>query len=256
VTIVQPRAEPDITYSVITACWNAARTISRCIGSVLGQAVLPKEYFFVDGGSTDNTREIIRQSFADHSGVRSSVPWKMLEQGNVRGISAAWNVALKECTGDVVFILNSDDWYESNCAERILSVMGDHPEAGIVHADARKYKRGESTPWGIWRNRPGWLLPVLMPHVHPACFVRRTVYEHIGGFDPAYAIAMDYDFLWRCKVNGVKSVRLPKLLANFELGGTADSRRSEARIELYRIARQHHRVLPAVALVARYLTGR
>jgi glycosyltransferase involved in cell wall biosynthesis len=256
VTIVQPRIEPDITYSIITACWNSARTISRCIGSVLGQGIPPKEYLFVDGGSTDNTREIIRQSFADHPSRRSSVPWKILEQGIVRGISAAWNVALKECTGDVVFILNSDDWYEADCAERILNAMRDNPEAGIAHANARKYKRGESTPCGIWRNRPECLLPLLMPYVHPACFVRRTVYAHIGGFDPAYAIAMDYDFLLRCKVNGVKSVKLPQLLTNFELGGTADSRRREARIELYRIARQYHRVLPAVALMARYLTGR
>jgi glycosyltransferase involved in cell wall biosynthesis len=255
-TTAYPRTEPDITYSVITACWNSARTISRCIGSVLGQAILPKEYLFVDGGSTDNTREIVRQSFTDHSGGCSSVPWKILEQGNVRGISAAWNVALKECTGDVVFILNSDDWYESNCAEHILSAMRDNPEAGIVHADARKYKRGETTSCGVWRNRPEWLLPVLMPHVHPACFVRGTVYQRIGGFNPAYAIAMDYDFLWRCKVDGIRSVRLSLILTNFELGGTADSRRREARIELYKIAKQYHRALPAFAFAARYLTGR
>lgn len=255
-TAVHPQVGPDVTCSVITACWNSARTISRCISSVIGQAILPREYLFVDGGSTDNTREIIRQSFADHSGRCSSVPWKILEQGNVRGISAAWNVALKECTSDVVFILNSDDWYESDCAERILRAMRDNPEAGIVHADARMYKRGENRPCAIWRNRPEWLLPVLMPYVHPACFVRRTVYERIGGFDPAYAIAMDYDFLWRCKVNGVKSVKLPQLLTNFELGGTADSRRREARIELYKIARQYHRALPVFAFVARCLTGR
>jgi glycosyltransferase involved in cell wall biosynthesis len=253
---MRPRTEPDITYSVITACWNSARTITRCVDSVLGQTVPPGEYFFVDGGSTDNTRELIRQSFADRSGLRSAVAWKILEQGNVRGISAAWNVALKECTGDVVFILNSDDWYETDCAERVLAVLRGHPDAGIVHADARMYRRGESTPCAVWRNRPEWLLPILMPYVHPACFVRRTVYEQIGGFDPACAIAMDYDFLWRCKVNGVKSVKLPQLLANFELGGTADSRRREARIELYRIARRHQRALPAFALVARALTGR
>jgi glycosyltransferase involved in cell wall biosynthesis len=248
--------KPDITYSVITACWNSARTISRCIGSVLGQAILPREYLFVDGGSTDNTLEIIRESFADHSGLRSSVAWKMLEQGDVRGISAAWNVALKECTGDVVFILNSDDWYETNCAEHVLAAMRDHPDAGIAHANARVYRRGETSSCAIWRNRPEWLLPILMPYVHPACFVRRTVYEQIGGFDPACAIAMDYDFLWRCKVNRVKSIKLPQLLTNFELGGTADSRRHEARIELYRIARRHHRALPAFALLARCLTGR
>lgn len=246
----------DLTYSVITACWNSARTIERCVDSVLGQTVLPKEYLFVDGGSTDDTRELIRQSLADHSGPPGAMAWKMLEQGDVRGISAAWNVALKECSGDVVFILNSDDWYETHCAERVLSAMRNHPDAGIVHADARMYKRGGSTPCALWRNRPEWLLPVLMPYVHPACFVRRTVYQQIGGFDPACAIAMDYDFLWRCKESGVQSVKLPRLLTNFELGGTADSRRREARIEVLRIARRYHRALPVFAFVARCLTGR
>ena len=92
-TIGHAPMRPDITYSVITACWNSARTITRCIDSVLRQTVLPKEYFFVDGGSSDNTRELIRQSFVDSSDSHSSVAWKMLEQGDVRGISAAWNVA-------------------------------------------------------------------------------------------------------------------------------------------------------------------
>jgi GT2 family glycosyltransferase len=246
----------DLTYSVITACWNSARTLKRCIASVLAQTVPPREHIFVDGGSTDATRALIEQSYAGGFDPSGTIACKLLEQGSVRGISAAWNVAIEQSTGDAVFILNSDDWYETDCAERVLAAMRGHPEAGIVHADARMYRRGESTPCAIWRNRPEWLLPILMPYVHPACFVRRSVYREIGGFDPACAIAMDYDFLWRCKVNGVKSVKLPQLLTNFELGGTADSRRREARIEVYRIARRYHRAFPAFAFVARCLTGR
>jgi len=247
---------PDITYSVITACWNSARTITRCIDSVLSQTVLPQEYLFVDGGSSDNTRELIRQSFVDSSDSHSSVAWKMLEQGDVRGISAAWNVALRECTGDVVFILNSDDWYQPDCAERVLSALRNNPDADVVLANARTYRRGESSPCAIWRNRPDWLLPVLMPYVHTGCFVRRKVYERLGGFDPALALAMDYDFLWRCRVSGMKFVRLPDVVSNFELGGVANSHRKEARIETYRVASKYCYVLPIAALVGRYLTGR
>jgi glycosyltransferase involved in cell wall biosynthesis len=246
----------DLTYSVITACWNSARTITRCIDSVLGQTVPPKEHIFVDGGSTDNTRALISQSYPGNSSPDGAIRCKLLEQGSPRGISSAWNLALKECTGDVLFLLNSDDWYETHCGDRILAAMRDNPDTGIAHADARRYRRGESTPCAIWRNRPEWLLPILMPHVHPACFVRRTVYQQIGGFDPSYTVAMDYDFLWRCKVSGVKSVKLPDLLANFELGGLANSHRKQARLEMYRIARRYRRALPALALVARCLTNR
>lgn len=254
--LLLPRMKPDIAYSVITACWNSARTITRCVGSVLGQTIPPKEYFFVDGGSTDNTRELIRQSFGDHSGPSGAVAWKLLEQGDVRGISAAWNVALKECSGDVVFILNSDDWYEINCAERVLSAMRDNPDAGIVLANARTYRRGDGRPCSVWRNRPDWLLPILMPYVHTGCFVRRAVYEQLGGFDPALALAMDYDFLWRCRVSGIKFVRLPDVVSNFELGGLANSHRKEARLETYKVASKYCHVLPRVALVGRYVTGR
>jgi GT2 family glycosyltransferase/peptidoglycan/LPS O-acetylase OafA/YrhL len=256
VTIFDPRMKPDITYSVITACWNSARTIARCVGSVLGQTVQPREYLFVDGGSTDNTRELIRQSFADHSGPPGAFAWKLLEQGDVRGISAAWNVAIKECTSDIVFILNSDDWYEPDCAERVLCALRDNPDADVVLANARTYRRGESVPCSVWRNRPDWLLPVLMPYVHTGCFVRRSVYERLGGFDPALALAMDYDFLWRCRVSGMKFVRLPDVVSNFELGGVANSHRKEARLETYRIASRYCRVLPVAALACRYLAGR
>jgi glycosyltransferase involved in cell wall biosynthesis len=246
----------DLSYSVITACWNSARTLKRCIDSVLNQTTPPKEHIFVDGGSTDNTRALIERSYPGNFDPSNTIACKLLEQGSVRGISAAWNVALEKCTGDVVFLLNSDDWYEIDCGERVLTAMRANPDAGIVHADARMYRRGERTPCADWRNRPEWLLPVLMPYVHPACFVRKTVYEHIGGFNPNYAIAMDYDFLWRCKLDGVKSVRLRHQLTNFELGGTADSRRREARIELYRIARRYHRALPVLAFMARCLANR
>jgi hypothetical protein len=157
----------------------------------------------------------------------------------------------------MVFILNSDDWYERNCAERVLDAVRNQPDADIVLANTHAYRRGESVPCDVWRNRPEWLLPVLMPYVHPACFVRRTVYERLGGFDQDYPIALDYEFLWRCKVGGMKFVKLPDILTNFELGGNANSHRKEARLEVYRIARRYGcRVLPLAALAARYLTGR
>lgn len=249
---------PDTTYSIITACWNSARTIRRCVDSVLGQTILPKQYLFVDGGSTDNTRGLIAQSFAQNAGSTSAIDWKLLEQGEVRGISAAWNVALKQCTGDLVFVLNSDDWYEPTCAETVLRTARANPEADIVLANAHLYQRNESAPCAVWRNRSDWLLPVLMPYVHISCFVRRSVYQRLGGFDTSLAFAMDYDFLWRCKAGGMNFVRLPDVLSNFELGGAADSHRRESRLETYRTAIRHgrSRLLPLAALAARSLTGR
>jgi GT2 family glycosyltransferase len=180
----------------------------------------------------------------------------MLDQGGAGGISAAWNMALEWCTSDVVFILNSDDWYERDCAETVLAAMNADKQVDIVVANARNYKRGEKVPCGVWRNRPAWLLPILMPYVHPACFVRKCVYDRVGGFDPEYLTAMDYDFLWRCRAGGMRFSILPDIVTNFELGGTANSCRKEARAEVYRIGRRYCRLLPMAALAARFLTGR
>jgi GT2 family glycosyltransferase len=165
--------------------------------------VLPREYLIVDGASVDGTMDIIRETFVARGEASRTIDVKFLQQGGSRGISAAWNMALPHCSSDVVFILNSDDWYERECAATALGAFGNNPRADIVVASARTYKRGATVPYRILRNRPEYLLPVLMPFVYVSCFVRRTVYARVGGFDPKLAFAMDYDFLWRCKKAGM-----------------------------------------------------
>jgi glycosyltransferase involved in cell wall biosynthesis len=248
---------PDLTYSVITACLNSARTVRRCIDSVLCQTVLPREYLIVDGASVDGTMDIVRETFAARGEASGTIDVKFLGQGAPRGISAAWNMALAHCSSDVVFILNSDDWYEGECAATALGAFRNNPQADIILASARTYKRGATVPCGILRNRPEYLLPALMPFVHVSCFVRRTVYARVGGFDPTLAFAMDYDFLWRCKKAGMNFAIVPDVVTNFEEGGAANSHRRQARIEVYRIALRHgrSRLIPFFALAGRFISG-
>lgn len=246
------------SYGVITACRNSARTIGRTVDSVLRQGVLPSQYVFVDGGSTDGTLEIIREMQTRHTQQGGAVRFSLLHQGNTPGIAGAWNIGLEHTSSDIVFILNSDDWYEENCAETVLNVMADNADVGMVVANEWVYKRGESTPCGQHRNRPAWLMPVAMSFVHPACFVRRSVYKQHGFFDVSLEVVLDYEFLYRCLRGGVKFRVLDETLVNFELGGTANTRRAEARLEMYRSARRYcpFPILPFGALLLRYLTGR
>jgi len=248
----------NTSYSVVTACKNSNRTIVRTIESVLRQTVLPREYFFVDGGSTDGTLETIQDCITAAKTAGVTTVFQVLGQGAETGITSAWNLGLKECSSELVFILNSDDWYEPDCATSVIAAMDANPQVEIVFANARTFTRGAKQPTGLLRNRPLWLLPVLMPFVHPACFVRLSLYKRIGLYSCDYAYAADYDFLYRCHTARVGMKFLDQALVNFELGGAANSHRADARLELFRISRQQGKswVLPLLALWARRLLGR
>ncbi|HCE45309.1 MAG TPA: hypothetical protein DET40_17350 [Lentisphaeria bacterium] len=244
-----------MTYSIITACLNSSRTIQRSIDSVLEQKGKPEEYIFVDGGSTDDTLKIIseKEIFSENNNFKTS--FKIIEQKEKSGITGAWNLALREIDSDLVFILNSDDWYEPDTISTILSAFEADPDAGIVYGSIY-FHRGEDK---YLRNcRPLWMFPAMMPIAHPSCFVRKSVYDKAGLFDGKYRISADYEFLYRCYNKGIKFCEIRKPLVNMELGGTANSNRAAARTETREIAKKYCPVplLPDVAYLARLVAGR
>ncbi len=237
-----------MNYSVLTACLNSERTIRRSIDSVLSQRLLPSEYIFVDGGSADRTMQIIREN-------NSKTSFKIINQTEKTGITGAWNMALREVTSDLVFILNSDDWYESGAVADVLDAFKENPEAEIVYGPALFHRGSEQ----FVRNcRPLWMFPVMMPIAHPSCFVRKSVYDKVGLFDEKYKISADYEFLYRCRSKGLKFCEIRKALVNMELGGYANSNRGVARRETLQIAKRYSSIpiLPELAYFARVITCR
>lgn len=246
---------PDIikmNYSVITACLNSSETIGKAIKSVLSQDPLPLEYYFVDGASQDGTVGVIESLLEGNP----TFSYKIIHQTEKTGITGAWNLALSKVKGDVVFILNSDDWYEADAAKSVLDCFCAYPEAGVVLGDACFHEvSGEKHVRG---NRNFKFFPLLMPVIHPACFVKREVYEKQGCFDQRYRISADYEFTYRCFRNGVKFHEIRKPIVNMLLGGAANRNRRTARIETYQIAKKYSTIpiLPEIAYLARYLSGR
>jgi glycosyltransferase involved in cell wall biosynthesis len=242
-------------YSVITACLNSERTIGRSIESVLSQEASPSEYFFVDGGSVDKTLQIIwgNELFARKNNFKTS--FEIINQKEKTGITGAWNMALRKVSSELVFILNSDDWYEPGAITEVLDFFKGNPAAEIVYGPALFHRGREQ----FVRNcRPLWLFPAMMPIAHPACFVRRSVYGEVGLFDEKYKISADYEFLYRCRSKGVKFCEIRKVLVNMELGGTANRNRATARRETCEIAKKYCPVplVPAMAHLARLVSGR
>src|SRR5690606_19963240 len=112
--------------SLITACWNSAKTIADTLHSVNAQTLVDFEYLVVDGGSKDETMAIVA---AEGARVTSAV------SEPDKGIYDAYNKGLSRATGDVIGFINSDDYYcAPDVLERVMRAFED-PSVEAVHAD-------------------------------------------------------------------------------------------------------------------------
>jgi glycosyltransferase involved in cell wall biosynthesis len=242
-----------MTYGVITVTLNAGRTIAKTIDSVIAQTLRPSQYVFVDGGSTDDTLKVIELAVETLSAL--NVPATLVRQSS-KGITSAWNLGIREIGTDLVFILNGDDWYEPDAAAHVISAFKRHPDTDMLLARGRYFDLSGSRAPVVCKPRPAWVLPVAMTAIHPACFVRRQLYERIGLFDESYAIVADYEFVYRCVKRKVAIRTSDCVVVNVLEGGTAAQQRRRAREEMAEIGRRYSKVpaLPSLALhVRRFL---
>ena len=172
--------------SIITVCYNSEKTIAQTIGSVLDQTYHDIEYIIVDGNSTDNTMKIVetyREKFAGRLKVVSEPD---------RGIYDAMNKGIRMASGELIGILNSDDYYEKNAVEIMVNAMTED-RYQILYGEMRTWRNGKEESVGLLTHT---FLRDRMIY-HPACFVTRAVYRDLGGFDLRYPSVADYDFMLR-----------------------------------------------------------
>ena len=173
--------------SVITVCFNSAATIRDTIESVLTQDYKDIEYIIIDGGSTDQTLQII----SEYKNYIS----KFITEPD-RGIYDAMNKGIRLASGDVVGMLNSDDLYISQTA--ISELMGAMNSSGAdaVYADLiivdpvrtdKVLRYYSSKHFTVAKFRYGW-----MP-AHPTFFVKKSAYDVAGLFSTVFRIAADFD---------------------------------------------------------------
>jgi len=207
--------------SIVTVVYNGDKHLEQTIQSVLKQTYNNIEYIIIDGGSTDNSLNIIKK----YSG---QIDYWISEPDS--GIYNAMNKGISLCTGEYIAFLNADDWYNldtlelvSKAAEgnndficgdvKILSI-DDTAADTIMKVDIDNYK-------------------VRMPLGHPALFVKRF---HLlkYGFDESYRIIADYDFVLKLIEDYISHAYIQQPLTNFRLGGISSSEdlRKE-RLKLY-----------------------
>jgi len=247
-----------MNYGVITVCLNSSATIGRTIESILQQSELPEKYIFVDGGSADRTVDVIKETVGSAKVSKNAFKFEIIDQRPKRGIAAAWNMGLNRLDTDLVFILNSDDWYEKDTVRKILSLFDRNREIDVIFGSARYFNSVDHRPVSVCHPRPFLWLPFLMSVVHPACFVRKDVYRKIGQFDERYKVAADYDFIYRCLRSAIRFRRVDDILTNMDLGGFASSNKEISRTELLEIGLKYGRikVFPRMAYAMRRFLGR
>lgn len=200
--------------SIITPVFNAVRTLEKTILGVLTQANsielegIEVEYIVVDGGSTDGSLEVIHR-YLDQIDVLISEP--------DQGVYDAMNKGILRATGDIVGIINADDWYTEGALETVANTFRQHPATEILYSPIDNYLND------VYLNTftPGELknLPFKFTINHPSCFVKRTVYDKIGLFDLHYSIAADYDFILRAYLADVNFHYTDFSLACYSLNG-------------------------------------
>lgn len=223
--------------SVITATYNSGRTIGDTLESVLRQTYKDVELIVVDGASRDDTMDVVRR-YEPRFGGR--LHWTSEPD---RGIYDAMNKGIARATGDVIGILNSDDFYTSDTVlERVAEAMAGG-DVDAVYGDIHYVRDGDlrrcvryysSRPFRRWMMRLGF-----MP-AHPSFYCRREVYERCGTFDTTYRVAADFENLLRLiYVNRIKTRYLPVDFVTMRTGGASTSGLSSHR----QIMRDHLRAL-------------
>lgn len=204
--------------SIITVVFNGAPTIKSCIDSILGQDYGEIEYIIVDGGSTDGTVELVK-SYGNRINQFVSEPDK--------GIYDGMNKGIKMATGDVIGILNADDFYASNTvisriAEAMKLNLADGAYGDLEYVDAvnhnlvkRNWKSGEYVANSFLN---GWMPP------HPTFFLKRSFYSQYGSFRLDLGSAADYELMLRMihKI-GIKLTYIPEVLVKMRVGGVSNS---------------------------------
>ena len=196
--------------SVITPSFNQGQFIEETILSVIDQNYPNLEHIIVDGGSTDNSVQIIKK-------YEKHLAYWVSEKDS--GQSEAINKGFKKATGDIVCWLNSDDILMPGALGNVAAYFRDHRETDFVNGYTLVMDQHSQILYNyfILKQKKWYALRGIYYISQPSMFWRKNIHESIGILKEDFHAAMDKEFLIRIFKNNIKVGHLPKILAGFRI---------------------------------------
>lgn len=216
-----------LSVTIITPSFNQGQFIERTIRSVLAQKAEPPafrgrfEYLVIDGGSKDETVEILKRYSAD-------LQWVSEKD---RGHPDAVNKGLARATGDIIGWLNSDDIFYPGAVATAVDVFERHPEIDVVYGSGNHIDEHD----GFIETYPteDWDFERLKENCYicqPAVFFRRSVVDRFGPLDVQWHYALDYEYWLRLGKNGARFARIGEVLAATRLHAATKTLGSRVKV--------------------------
>lgn len=197
--------------SIITVCYNSADTIEDTIKSVLEQTYRNIEYIIVDGKSTDQTISLVKK-------------YELLSGGRLfyisekdEGIYDAMNKGIEMARGELIGIINSDDYYERDAVENMVRHY-ERDKEQVLYGMMRIIEENQERR--IVMDSHHFIRKVMIPHC--TCFVKKEIYEEYGKFNLRYKYVADYDLMLRLsQIENVIFTPVYVITSNFRVGGAS-----------------------------------
>ncbi len=225
-----------IDLTIITVCLNSENTIERTIKSVIKQNVPNFEYIIIDGCSSDGTIEIIRKYTETHADLIKFISEKD------EGLYHAMNKGVVIAKGDLIGIINADDYYLDDVLEEIYFSWKNSNKPGIISGNTLLLEKNNSESGSLaFPFIDLTLKKVNIPH--PSTFVSKAAYLRHGGYELNLKYASDKEFFYRLINSGESYLFLDKTIACFSQGGMGSRIGLKGFRENYIIDKKYRNIL-------------
>lgn len=218
--------------SIITVTYNSEKYLKETIESVLKQINYLFEYIIIDGKSKDQTINIVKDYIPLFKGKLRYIS----EPDN--GIYDAMNKGIQIAQGDIIGLINSDDYYTPNALQNVALILETKPDIDCIYSDV--YFVDESSKVKYIKKASLKDLNKGMSLNHPTCFIKKNTYQTIGLYNTKYKIAADYDFALRMRKYNCQLYQSPEILSNYRDGGVSVKNAQKGIMDTFYIQKEYY----------------